>query len=237
MTGLVDRPAGDAQSFDHLAGWYDRFAALTCSEAHVWLSFRLPVRAGRAVDLGCGTGVHSTLLAARFTEVLAVDVSAPMLQRARTRHSAGNVRYEQRNLLDVTREEDGRFDTVLSTFVLHHLPDLETALEHLRSLVRPGGQLLVIDHVDERLHIPRSSMRSEAWRAFRADLLRRRRPVHDAVELLQLRLKRDWLDHRAGDRLQPPGDWDRIAGGVLPGAVISALYQARGLHWRAPSWI
>lgn len=107
----------------------------------------------------------------------------------------------------------------------------------MSSLVRPDGQLLVVDHVDERRHVPRSSMRSEAWRAFRADLLRRRRPVGDAVELLQLLLNRDWLDHRASDRLQTPGDWDRIAGRVLPSTVISSLDQARGLHWRAPSWI
>lgn len=238
MTGLRERGPRDAQSFDHLAGRYRRFAELTSDEVHAWLSFRLPSRAGRAVDLGCGTGAHTGLLATRFTEVLAFDVSAPMLQQARTGRPAGNVRYEQRDLRDVTREEDGRFDTVLSTFALHHLPDLQTALEHLSSLTRPGGQVLVVDHVDdERRHVLRSSLRTEAWRAFHAALVHRRRPVGEAVELLRLQLNGDWLDHRASDRLHAPEDWDRLATQVFPDAAITSLEQARGLHWRAPTWI
>ena len=237
MTGLRERGPRDAQSFDHLAGWYRRFAELTSDEVHAWLSFRLPARAGRAVDLGCGTGAHTGLLATRFAEVLAVDVSAPMLRQARAGRPAGNVRYEQRDLREVTREEDGRFDTVLSTFALHHLPDLETALEHLGSLTRPGGQVLVVDQVDVRRHGPRSGMRTEAWRAFSDALLHRRRPVGEAVELLRLQLNRDWLDHRASDRLHAPEDWERLATRVFPDAAITSLEQARGLHWRAPTWI
>lgn len=231
------RRARDAQSFDQLAGWYGRFAELTGREVHAWLSFRLPARGGRAVDLGCGTGVHTRLLATRFTEVLAVDISAPMLEQARAAGPRSDIRYERRDLIDVSPDEDGRFDTVLSTFTLHHLYDLETALEHLGCLVRPGGQLLVVDDVDDRCHLPRSALRTGAWRTCGADLLHRRRPVAEAVELLRLRLNRDWLDHRASDRLHPTAEWEHLATRVFPDAAISQLEQARGLHWRAPTWL
>ena len=236
---LQQRRARDAQSFDQLAGWYGRFAELTGRQVHAWLWFRLPARAGRAVDLGCGTGVHTRLLATRFSEVLAVDISQPMLKQARAAGLRSNIRYEQRDLIDVGPEDDGRFDTVLSTFALHHLHDLETALDHLGRLVRPGGQLLVVDDVhdgDDRRHVSRSRLRADAWRTCGADLLHRRRPAAEAVELLGLRLNRDWLDHRVSDRLHPPGEWERLAARVFPDAVITQLEQARGLHWRAPTW-
>lgn len=229
------RRARDAQSFDQLAGWYGRFAELTGREVHAWLSFRLPARAGRAVDLGCGTGVHTRLLATRFTEVLAVDISEPMLQQARAARQRSNVRYERRDLIDVSPDEDGRFDTVLSTFTLHHLHDLETALKHLGCLVRPGGRLLVVDNVDDDVHRPRSALRTGAWRACGSDLLHRRRHVAEAVELLRLRLNRDWLDHQASDQLHPPAEWERLATQVFPDAAITQLEQACGLHWPAPT--
>jgi hypothetical protein len=69
------------------------------------------------------------------------------------------------------------------------------------------------------------------------DLLQRRRPIGDAVDLLRLQLNQEWLDHRASGRLHAPADWDLVAGRVPPGAAISSLGPARGLHSRAPSWI
>lgn len=50
---------------------------MTGAKACAWLFLRLPARAGRSVDLGCGTGVHTPLLAMR--------------RHARAWHPAGNV--------------------------------------------------------------------------------------------------------------------------------------------------
>lgn len=227
----------DPRSFDHLAAHQARLVDLVGAETRAWLFLRLPVRAGRAVDLGCGTGAYCALLAERFTEVLAVDVSGPMLRQARARRPGGNVRFEQRDLRQVTAGLDGRFDTVISTLVLHHLPDLAETLDHLRSLVRPGGQLLVTDSVDGRGRVARSSLRAEAWRTFRADVLLRRRPIEDATELLRLQLAPDWLEHRSTDRLHPPKEWTRIVRRVLPDAAIGQIEGSRAAHWKAPAWI
>lgn len=237
MTGRAGRVRLNPTSFEQLAAHYARLAELGGTETRGWLFLRLPARAGRVVDLGCGTGPYTTLLAERFSEVLAVDVSGAMLARARARRPPGNVRYEQRDLLDVTRERDGAFDAVLSTSVLHHLPVLETALEHLGSLVRPGGQLLVTDYVEESGKVSRAALRADAWRTFRADLMHRRRPPVEAVELLRLQLSRGWLAHRRTDRVQTPAEWERLAADAFPGASICQLHRARALHWRAPAWI
>lgn len=227
----------DPQSFDHLAARYDRLAELLGAELRAWLLFHLPVRGDRAVDLGCGTGVQTALLAERFGEVLGVDVSAPMLAHARRHRSHPAVRWERRDLRDVTPREDGLFDLVFSAYTLHHV-EVETALHRMRSLVRPGGTVLLIDLVGEPGSVGEGSpdrgwLRAQAWRAFRADL--RRRPVREAVELLRLQLDPRWLDHQSTDRVLAPEDWDRRARTVFPGAVIAPLHRAHALSWTAPT--
>jgi 2-polyprenyl-3-methyl-5-hydroxy-6-metoxy-1,4-benzoquinol methylase len=225
----------DPQSFDHLVARYDRYAELVAAELRTWLRFHLPTRTGRGLDAGCGTGLHTELLAERCNEVLAVDLSAPMLDYASTHCAPGNVRYEVRDLHEVTTGQDGPFDVVLCAYTLHHVPDFVTALEHLHSLVRPGGTVLLVDVVDDRRRVPRAWLRREAVRGFRDDLFHRRRPVGEAVELLRLSLDSDWLDHQSTDRVWPPELWDEHCRAVFPGAVITPLYRARALSWQAPA--
>jgi SAM-dependent methyltransferase len=229
------RPAADAgidaQSFDHLVARYDRISTLLGAELRAWLLFHLPARGDRAVDLGCGAGGLTALLADRYAEVLAVDLSGPMVELARRRRPAPNVRYEQRDLRDVAPDTDGRFDLVLCAYALHHV-EMDSTLHRIRSLVRPGGQVLVVDMVDDRPVLPRRELRREAVRTFGADLRHRRRPLREAVELLRLQLDPDWLDHRAADRLRSAADWDAHCRAVLPGATITPLHRARALDWR-----
>ena len=219
----------DPQSFDHLPARYDRIATLLGAELRAWLLFHLPARGGRAADLGCGTGVHTELLAERYDEVVGVDLSGPMIEFARRRRPRPNVDWVERDL----RAVDGRYDLVFSAYTLHHLPELDGALHRIRSMVRPGGLVLLVDLVDERQPVPRSWFRAEAARTFRDDLWRRRRSLPEAVELLRLQLDRDWLDHQCTDRLRPTGEWDLHCRAVFPGAAITPLHRARALAWSA----
>ena len=225
---------GAPQSIGHLPRRYDRYSELAGAELHAWLLFHLPARADRALDAGCGTGLHTELLADRCDDVLAVDISTPMLTHACRHRPRSNVRYLLRDLHDISPAADGRFDVVLSAYTLHHVPDLPATLWHLRGLTHPGGTVLLVDVVDDRRSLPRAWLRSEAWRTFRADLVRRRRPVAEAAELLRLSLDSDWLDHQATDRLLPGHEWDAITRDTFPGANIAQLSRARALHWRRP---
>lgn len=227
----------DPQSFDHLPALYDRFATLVETELHTYLRFRLPRAGGRAVDLGCGTGVHSAVLAEHFTEVLAADLSAPMLTYARRRRPRTNIRYEHRDLADVTPYRDGQFDLVFSAYTLHHVPDLELALIEMRRLVRPGGQLVVVDVVDKRRDIPRAWFRREAFRGFLGDVRGRRRPLPEAWELLRLQLHPDWLAHQSTDKLLPPAQWEATGRRVFPDCAFTPLHRALALHWTDDSRI
>jgi SAM-dependent methyltransferase len=147
------RPYADQESgayFDAFPDLFDRFTRIwdgISDSFDQWILRNLPERAERAVDLGCGAGRHSVLLADHAERVLAVDVADRMLDIARSERARPNVDYQQRGVLDVTAH-DGPFDVVLSVHALHHVGDAATVLPHVRSLLAPGGRLIAADIVD-----------------------------------------------------------------------------------------
>ena len=106
--------------------------------------------AGSSVlEAGCGVGAQSLILAknspgARFTSV---DLSAGSLEQARARAGKaglGNISFQQADIFDLPFAPQG-FDHVFACFVLEHLPDPVRALACLRSQIKPGGSLTVIE--------------------------------------------------------------------------------------------
>jgi ubiquinone/menaquinone biosynthesis C-methylase UbiE len=232
----VTRTAARAGSFDHIAEHFDRFAELVGGDLDEFLASVLPEGGGeRAVDLGCGTGRHAALLASRYEQVLAVDVSVPMLSLARTRRALPNITYQDRDLRSVRADTDGTFDQVLSAYALHHLDDLDQALWHIRQVVTPGGRVILIDNVAPTPAVPRRWFWQEAIRMLLFDVTRRRRQVGEAWELFRLNTDPDWLDHLTADRFLNPEEFAQRYGAIFPGAVFTDLYRARALCWRQPS--
>lgn len=235
-------PRPDAQSFDHLPEHYDRFAELVGGALDAYLAARVPGRGRRAVDLGCGTGRHAAFLATRFEQVLAVDCSAPMLTLARRRRPLPNLTYERRDLTEVRADRDGTFDLVFSAYALHHVPDLDAALERIRGLVAPRGQAILVDIAnpaeltDGHGLVPRARFVEEAAREYAADLAGGRRPLAEAAELLALSLDPAWLDHVTTDRTLTPAEFTRRYLAALPGAVITELPgRAFAVHYAEPT--
>lgn len=102
----------------------------------------------RVLDVGCGCGTTSLAAAARVGptgEVLALDLSAPMLARARERaREAGvaNLRFEQADAQTATLPRV--FDVLLSRFGVMFFESPETAFANLRRALRPGGRLAFV---------------------------------------------------------------------------------------------
>ena len=224
--------ASAAQSFDAFAEVYDRIASLSGGVTRSYFERALPDEGPRAVDLGCGTGHHASILATRFEEVLAVDVSASMLEIARSRRARPNIRYELRDLRVVSPERDGYFDLVFSSATLHHVPDLDDALSRIRGLLAPGGRVVLHDNVASQAALPRWWFRREALRYCVGDAVGRRRPVPEAIELLRLLNHPAWLDHVTSDRFLNPSEFRQRYGGVFPHGQFTDLYFACVLTWQ-----
>lgn len=96
-----------------------------------------------ALDVGCGTGNLLRRLAAVMSEVTGVEPDAETAARARANVAGtpnANV-CEERFGLNV--RDEPRYDLVSFVAVLHHLP-VAPALHAARSLLRPGGRLVIV---------------------------------------------------------------------------------------------
>ena len=97
---------------------------------------------GRILDAACGTGRHSTWLAARGYDVTGVDSSPAMLDRARAKVPQG--RFELGDLTALPLA-DGSVDAALCALALVHVEDLRPAMAELARVVRPGGRIVISD--------------------------------------------------------------------------------------------
>lgn len=113
---------------------------------------RLGVRPGdRLLDLGCGFGRHSYQAARLGASVVAVDASAGEVTSVRDTFAAmvvaGELDLETVRVAAVQGDAlalpfpDGRFDRVIASEILEHIPDDERAMAELARVLRPGGTM------------------------------------------------------------------------------------------------
>ncbi|QDU65974.1 ArsR/SmtB family transcription factor [Engelhardtia mirabilis] len=101
----------------------------------------------RYADLGVGDGLLTLMLAEVAESVTAVDLSEKMLDQLATRATAaglGNLEYVVGELDDLPLP-DASHDVVVLSQALHHAEDPVHALTEARRILRPDGQLLVLD--------------------------------------------------------------------------------------------
>jgi ubiquinone/menaquinone biosynthesis C-methylase UbiE len=116
----------------------------------------LPRSASRVLDVGCGTGVMTMLVAGLGHRVVGIDLSEGMLVQARAKLRPGStVRFRLGDALAPPGRR-GSFDAVLNRHVLWTMTDPARALRNWRRMLRPGGRLVVIDGLwgkepDERI--------------------------------------------------------------------------------------
>lgn len=112
-----------------------------------WARLLLPLvpTASSVVDLGCGTGSLSVLLAEAGHEVHGLDLSSRMVEAARAKASMAGVAAEFVVGDAALPPWASAFDVVLARHVLWALPDPAAALAAWVSLLRPGGVLLLVE--------------------------------------------------------------------------------------------
>ena len=100
---------------------------------------------GRALELACGTGVWTELLATRVRSLTAIDGSPEMLAAARQRLGGTTVMLCEVDLFDWQPAD--QYDTVFFAFWLSHVPPsrFESFWGTLREALAPGGRVLFVD--------------------------------------------------------------------------------------------
>lgn len=108
----------------------------------------VPRAEGKVLELGCGGGINLQFYDRERVESLTgLDPSAELLDYTR---EEANSRGFDMTILDGIGEampfEDGRFDTVLTTFTLCSVQDGEQVLKEMRRVLKPGGKILFLEH-------------------------------------------------------------------------------------------
>src|SRR3984957_12736463 len=104
--------------------------------------------AGHVLEIGAGTGANLAHYGPRVDSLTITEPEPNMLRRLERR---ARVQAPAARILRAPAEdlpfEDGTFDVAVSTLVLCGVSDQPRALRQLRRVLRPGGQLLFIEHV------------------------------------------------------------------------------------------
>jgi phosphatidylethanolamine/phosphatidyl-N-methylethanolamine N-methyltransferase len=119
---------------------------------------------GRILDVGIGTGISLTDYSGR-NRVVGVDYSEPMLRKAQQRVKERKLRHvEALAVMDGTRLgfPDGAFDAVLAQYVITTVPDPEGTLDEFARVTRPGGEIILVNHLGAEKGLRRDLERSFA---------------------------------------------------------------------------
>ena len=93
----------------------------------------------QVLEYGCGTGGHAFQLAERGAFVTGIDISDVAVERARQQAGGSpGLRFEVADA-EALPFDDGTFDLVCGTSILHHL-DLSKAIQEIRRVLKPGGR-------------------------------------------------------------------------------------------------
>lgn len=195
---------------------------------HAHLLRLLPASCDAILDVGCGAGAFTRLLAPRARTVTGVDFSPEMIRRARAGAAVlPNVMFVKADVLQLDWPE-GSLDAIVTIAALHHVP-LREALERMRRWLRPGGRLVALDV------LARDRAIDLVWRvpakaaSLVHSLARNGRLVPDRATRLA------WEQHARLDQLPSLADVRSTVADVLPGAnVRQHLLWRWSLEWTRP---
>jgi ubiquinone/menaquinone biosynthesis C-methylase UbiE len=230
---MLIQPAGS--SVEQVRADFDRIALVSARDREelgpYWkfLLAHVPENCGRALEIGCGLGGSARLVARRTGSVTAVDVSQEMLRVAVERSQEHpNLQFILGDFLRLDFPPE-TYDCVVTTTTLHHLPRDE-ALRRMKSLLRPGGVLILHDLLDpdglfdaalDFVRLPVSC----AARFWRTGRFRQRREV-----------RRAWDEHGRHETYLTAKDVRAMRDEYFPGALVRLhLLWRYTIVWRKPA--
>jgi ubiquinone/menaquinone biosynthesis C-methylase UbiE len=183
-----------AGRYDRQIGWWER--RLFGQDNRAWACQRAT---GDVLEVAIGTGLNIPLYDPAV-HVTGVDLSPAMLDVARKRaadlHRDVELREGDAHHLAF---DDESFETVVCTFSLCNIPDPQQALGEMRRVLRPGGRLVLVDHV-------RSTVTPIYW-------------LQKGIEVISVRIDGDRMTRRPAELVERLGfdvaERDRFRWGIV----------------------
>lgn len=137
------------------------------------------------LEVGCGMGRYTFILAQRGVKVEGLDLS-PFLLRQLREFDEGryNIPLHCADIFDHPPELDGRFDAVVGFFTLHHLHDLPQCFEAMKHLLKPGGRVVFLEPNPYNLlyYIQILAMPHMRWQGDKGIIWMRPGPIFGAMQ-------------------------------------------------------
>ena len=148
MAGDIDR-AGVAKAYGRWAPIYDLVFGKVFDHGRQSTIAEADKIGGRILDVGVGTGLSLSDYSSA-TRLCGVDISEPMLRKAQQRVRAlGLANVETLAVMDAKNLAfpDGFFDAVVAQYVITAVPDPERTLDDFIRVLKPGGELILVNHI------------------------------------------------------------------------------------------
>lgn len=142
---------------------YDKFGAyhwenisndLKKHQLHENQQYRLIVdltAKGKILDVGCGDGVLSHLLAKNGSEVHGIDLSKTAISLAKARTRTDDYIKRPKFFVDsmYTYKPKIKYDVIILCDVIEHIPDASSAIKNLKKLIKQNGQIIITTPLKE----------------------------------------------------------------------------------------
>jgi len=135
--------------YDRIAPYFDRIEGMMEKmmfgdlRTHIWDK----VTGEKILEVGVGTGKNFSYYPAN-KNISAIDFSPVMIQEAKKKRQSLSLKIELLEM-DVQALDfpDNHFDTVIGTFLFCSVPSPEQGLQELKRVCKPGGEVLLLEHV------------------------------------------------------------------------------------------
>ena len=107
----------------------------------------VPAARGRVLEIGIGSGLNLPFYAREVKEVIGLDPSPPLLNMAEKQARVGQTPVTMlQGSAEAIPLESASVDTVLTTWTLCSIPNAHAALNEMRRVLKPAGELVFVEH-------------------------------------------------------------------------------------------
>lgn len=134
-------------AYDAMAAYFEIHSAQNVYNAHydrpAVLSMLSPVEGKRVLDIGCGPGLYAEWLIEHGAQVVGLDISGEMVERARQRLGDRATFYQHDISQPLVFAADASFDIAIAPLMIHYVTDRVAALREVARVLTPEGYLIL----------------------------------------------------------------------------------------------
>jgi SAM-dependent methyltransferase len=160
----VNLKGGRPEHFGRFAAFfYRRWAEPALAPMHARIAAEIPLESGRLLDVGCGPGRLTRLIAGRLpgVAITGLDLSGDMIRQAERGPGLPNLVFRQGSpdSLGIA----GEFDFAVSVLSFHHWEEPEEVLAGIHRALKPGGRLWIYEQDPEAPSADIHADRAALW--------------------------------------------------------------------------